>query len=356
MESAGQAGAAVARSAASPGASFGSPSIDPSSAPWLADPFDFGTIPVRCPEIDCVRTRLAADLAAAAARRAIVLGVGADRVLIAAGVLSEESYLRAFADTLGVAFEPLDGVPRSLCPLPDERLIESAAAGILPLLGDDGLALVVAPRGMAARRIAGWIAENRALARRFRFTSAERLNHFVLRYGGEAIAARAAGELKRAWPVLSAAPPRRRGHIVSAAVAMLMALAAVVLAPAATMLVVDVTLASVFMARIALRFSVAFADRPASIALPNLTDDVLPVYTVIAALYREANSVDGLLTAIERLDYPREKLDVIVAIEADDDPTGPQPVISAILETWRANESNSMTRAGRRSICWRKTG
>jgi hypothetical protein len=36
----------------------------------------------------------------------------------------------------------------------------------------------------------------------------------------------------------------------------------------------------------------------------RLTDESLPVYTVISALYREAASVDGLLTAIERLDYP----------------------------------------------------
>ena len=54
---------------------------------------------------------------------------------------------------------------------------------------------------------------------------------------------------------------------------------------------------------------------------PNLPDDALPVYTVIAALYREAASVDGLLAAIERLDYPPEKLDVILAVEADDHET-----------------------------------
>jgi cellulose synthase/poly-beta-1,6-N-acetylglucosamine synthase-like glycosyltransferase len=49
-----------------------------------------------------------------------------------------------------------------------------------------------------------------------------------------------------------------------------------------------------------------------------MTDAELPVYTIISALYREAASVDGLLSAIERLDYPVEKLDVIIALEADD--------------------------------------
>ncbi len=38
---------------------------------------------------------------------------------------------------------------------------------------------------------------------------------------------------------------------------------------------------------------------------------------MIAALYREAASVDGLLHAIAPLEYPPEKLDVILAVESD---------------------------------------
>jgi cellulose synthase/poly-beta-1,6-N-acetylglucosamine synthase-like glycosyltransferase len=45
------------------------------------------------------------------------------------------------------------------------------------------------------------------------------------------------------------------------------------------------------------------------------------VYTNISAHYQEASSIDGLLSSIERLDYPREKLDVILAVEADDSET-----------------------------------
>ena len=50
-------------------------------------------------------------------------------------------------------------------------------------------------------------------------------------------------------------------------------------------------------------------------------DDGLPVYTVIAPLHREVRVVDQLLSAIERLDYPAEKLDVIVIVEADESAT-----------------------------------
>ena len=224
-----------------------------------------------------------------------MIGIGADRVLIGAGAISEERYLHAFAAALDVPFEPLDDVVRAQCPLSDERLIESAAAGILPLMDNDELCLVVAPRGMTAHRFARGHANNSALVRRFRFTTAERLNRFVLRHGGKAMTDRAANKLKQSRPMLSAAPPRWRGHAVSAALAAALALAAGVMVPALAQLAVDVTLATVFLAWLALRFSVALVARHPDKSQPPLADDALPVYTIIAALYREAKSVGAVL-------------------------------------------------------------
>ena len=105
-----RAGAASGRSGEPLGEFAGSPSIDPSAAE-----FDDGGAGQAgdCPEIDCVRSLLAADVIDDAERRAAALGVGADRVLIATGALSEETYLRAFGERLGVAFEPLDGIARA---------------------------------------------------------------------------------------------------------------------------------------------------------------------------------------------------------------------------------------------------
>jgi hypothetical protein len=215
MEFAVHAGAASARSPPFVGKSAGRPSI----APWTADfadtgPSDTGDFP----EIDCIRPLLAADVLAAAEQRAAAVGVGADRVLVASGAVSEEAYLRALAQALGVKFEPLDGIPRALCPINDERLIECAAAGLLPLAIDDELYVVVAPRGTAARQIVSMIKERPARAQRFCFTSAERLNRFVLRYAGKPLAARASDRLKQTWPLLSAAPPRFLGNIVPVAI------------------------------------------------------------------------------------------------------------------------------------------
>jgi hypothetical protein len=63
-------------------------------------------------------------------------------------------------------------------------------------------------------------------------------------------------------------------------------------------------LAALFLAWLGLRLTGAFVDSTACDPVRRLPDESLPVYTIISALYREAASVDGLLTAIERLDYP----------------------------------------------------
>jgi cellulose synthase/poly-beta-1,6-N-acetylglucosamine synthase-like glycosyltransferase len=47
----------------------------------------------------------------------------------------------------------------------------------------------------------------------------------------------------------------------------------------------------------------------------------LPIYTIIVALYDEATAVPGLIAALRRLEYPREKLQIILALEPDDTAT-----------------------------------
>src|ERR1700675_813710 len=92
--------ATVGRSRVPFGEPAGSPSIDPSTAEFADSKAGRAS---RCPEIDCVRSLLATNVIDAAECRAAALGVGADRVLITAGELSEEVYLHALAAALGVA-------------------------------------------------------------------------------------------------------------------------------------------------------------------------------------------------------------------------------------------------------------
>ena len=67
----------------------------------------------------------------------------------------------------------------------------------------------------------------------------------------------------------------------------------------------------------ALRLVAAFVPRKQQ-DTPWLRDDELPAYTIIAPLYREAAVAPELIAALERLDYPRDRLQALVMLEADD--------------------------------------
>jgi cellulose synthase/poly-beta-1,6-N-acetylglucosamine synthase-like glycosyltransferase len=95
----------------------------------------------------------------------------------------------------------------------------------------------------------------------------------------------------------------------------------VVLAPATTVVGLQLALTTIFLAWLALRLASATPPQPRANPSPRMADETLPTYTIIAALYREAASVDGLLRALSRFDYPREKLDIILAVEAEDHET-----------------------------------
>ena len=72
-------------------------------------------------------------------------------------------------------------------------------------------------------------------------------------------------------------------------------------------------------------------------ALPP--DAVLPTYTVLVPMYREAAAVGGLVAHLARLDYPVERLQILLLTEADDDATiaaaqqaaAPHPHIAVVV-------------------------
>ena len=73
----------------------------------------------------------------------------------------------------------------------------------------------------------------------------------------------------------------------------------------------------IFSASVTLRSMAAVASGPEIHPL-ELSDDELPHYTVVVALYREASVVDDLVKAIDALDYPKGKLDIKLVVEQRD--------------------------------------
>ena len=251
--------------------------------------------------------------------RAMEVGVGADRALIAADIISEEAYLAALTTSLGIPFEPLDDIPRAACPLSDDRLVEAASLGILPLTLAGTLHFVVAPRAMAARWLVEAMRPDSDLAQRIRITTAERLHHFIADHGARAIAHRAAEALRTARPDLSAGagglrPATALSVLAATALALLMA-------PGNVMTIFDVALGLVFLAWAGLRLLGTLTASATPHQSKTFSDDQLPVYTIIVALYREAAAVKDLVAALRRLNYPKEKLDIKLVLEADDHET-----------------------------------
>ncbi|MEJ0075116.1 MAG: glycosyltransferase family 2 protein [Alphaproteobacteria bacterium] len=267
----------------------------------------------RCPELDCLRGTLPPGLLAKAEQRAIALNIGADRVLIASGHISEDDYVRALAGWLHVPFERL-AVAREACPLPDNRLVVAANAGLLPLSVGDTFVYVVAPDILGARRL---VTGAHPLPKdRFRLTSQQRLREFALEHGAAALGTRAAEGLRRERPELSAAQCPRRirakwlgGIAATIGAGLVFQDAAAALASAA--------LALIFLAWAALRAIGAATRWRAWRALRLRTGD-LPVYTIVVALYDEASAVPPLVTALRGLDFPVEKLQIVFALEPND--------------------------------------
>lgn len=279
-----------------------------------------GALPA-APELDCLRAVLDPGTLLQAERRAAHVGTGADQVLIAAGLIDEETYLRMLGRSLGAPFEPLSEWRRGDVPLGDPALPAAAQNGLLPLRDASGLNWIVAPRGLAARRLCELIRRRPELAPRIRLTSAARLRDFILREAEGAVGTYAADRLRQTCPDLSAAPrmaaqgPRRRLRrlVLSGALGLCIATA-----PLQLFALAGQMLAVWFLGFIALRLFASLIHHPSPRLAPRQSDDRLPVYTIIAALYRESASIAGLLEAFEAFDYPREKLDIKIVLEDDD--------------------------------------
>ncbi|NEW88395.1 glycosyltransferase [Rhodopseudomonas sp. WA056] len=269
------------------------------------------------PELDCLRHVLAPALLQAAARRGYDLQIGADRVLIHHGLIDEGSYLRHLSHALSLDIEEFDERRRADCPLSDAQIPAAAAAGITPLRLNGDLVWVLAPQRLTSRGLCLLLARFPETRPRLRLSSAIAQQNFLAKYGASALTETSCAELQRRFPALSAAPPHaplwrqrlQRGGCVAAVMVLPLCLD-----PEVT----TAFLAIWFIGFAGLRLLASLWPRRAPPISVRRPDADLPVYTVVAALYREADSVGPLVEALEALDYPPEKLDLILVIEPDD--------------------------------------
>jgi cellulose synthase/poly-beta-1,6-N-acetylglucosamine synthase-like glycosyltransferase len=247
----------------------------------------------------------------AVARRAQALDVGGDEVLRAHGMLPPHLIAECIADHLGLPIDPLrDDTP--------PRHLGAACAGVLARTGVEERRITIAPRGEAIRRLAESLARGPRLGDHFRIAAPEQIAQHVRKICAAELEKEAIYGLQSRQPEFSAFGKRGIPWRLILLAAPL--LAAGIFAPGGLYITIEYCLSLSFLSWIFLRLiacSIPDRDDPG----PAVPDQALPVYTIIVPLYREERVVGNLIAALKRLDYPREKLDIKLLLEEDDQPT-----------------------------------
>jgi hypothetical protein len=227
------------------------------------------------------------------------------------------AYWRMLADDLGLGFAA--DLSRATLQIHAETLTTDAVrlAGSVLVLQDGCLFLVVAPEGDEISRLHDRLRRNPRLADRLFVAAPETIREFLVARRHTALTHYAVNRLSRVLPRLSV---RRLGIGRGASGPTLLAGAAIALsflAPSASLLGFGFVLTAFFANCAAWKLAAAFC-RPPLLRLQPVPTELLPAYTVLVPLYREADVVGDLARRLASLDYPASKLQVLILLEADD--------------------------------------
>jgi glycosyltransferase XagB len=151
------------------------------------------------------------------------------------------------------------------------------------------------------------------------------IRHIVLDVFRTAIADQAANELYRQSPELSARVVFSRGQKVSLIAFVAIFIVLLALFPAQVVIGAITAISLVFLAGTIFKFIIAMlgakfdvVERVSDADVAALHDRDLPKYSVLVPVFREANIVAQLVANLGKIDYPVDKLEVLVLIEEED--------------------------------------
>ncbi|MBM6404436.1 glycosyltransferase [Phycicoccus sp. CSK15P-2] len=166
------------------------------------------------------------------------------------------------------------------------------------------------------------------------------LSRTVIRAHHDVVADRATMALWERDTDQSARQVANRTQKVVGGVSLAVLVVLLVLAPRATLIALSAVGGFGFLVSVAFKFVVCLAgarlDWFESITeedLAGMSDEDLPSYTVLVPVFREANVVAHLIENLGALDYPPEKLQILLLLEQDDDETREAALASRPPET-----------------------
>lgn len=246
------------------------------------------------------------------------LRVSPDVALLGEGKISERAFYAALAAEIDVPY--FDGAHWAEAGTDYEAAI---AHGFVRLAANsEGLRAVVSPKGPALRLLLETAARSETRLP-LAVTSRQRLATCMRAQFADAIADRAAHLVARRDIDMSAKARASLSQIVFLIGLLTSVAAGSAFAPTMARVLLSVGFWIIFSAAVWLR-SMAFAARDGAAPKEEsarLRDDELPIYTIIAPLFREGRVVAQLVRCLAALDYPRAKLDIKLIVECDDDET-----------------------------------
>jgi cellulose synthase/poly-beta-1,6-N-acetylglucosamine synthase-like glycosyltransferase len=145
----------------------------------------------------------------------------------------------------------------------------------------------------------------------------------------EALSERAIHALSYRDPVMSAKRVVDTPQMIVAYGLLTACLLGFALAPIGTLIVLNLLMSVFYLGNFVFKGILVSAgggrslgeDHAVALAARALTDDELPVFTVLVPMYREGRMLPMLAEALRALDYPLGKLDIKLVLEADDHDT-----------------------------------
>jgi cellulose synthase/poly-beta-1,6-N-acetylglucosamine synthase-like glycosyltransferase len=267
-------------------------------------------------------TREQLELARAAKDRT---GSHIDEVLITLGMISTDELRSVMARAWGLPVVELATTQR------DEPLIRRwsgqmmIAENWMPVRRDpDGVLRVATARVPDDERRAH-IEEVLGEPARFVVATSWDIRNLLLTVFHTAIADEAANELFRQNPGLSARVVFSRGQKIGFIALAVIGLVSLVIWPVPTVITVLTIVSLAFLGSTVFKFLIAMrgakydiVERVTQAQVDALTDAELPTYTVLVPVFKEANIVPQLVGNLGKIDYPADKLEVLVLIEEED--------------------------------------
>jgi len=263
-------------------------------------------------------------------------GAHIDQVLISQGLLDSESLLLVEAQSWGI--HPID---LAAVKFDDElvRLLSGQtylAENWLPIRRNDaGTVFVATARGIAPDRVARIRDLLGGADVQMVATTSWDIKNACLRLFRSEIADEAANELWRQNPAMSARITFSRGQKILGAGLGLLLLVLAVVWPVETAIGALTATSVVFLAGTSFKFIVAMrgarydvVERITRAEVDALVERDLPRYTVLVPVFREANIVGQLIRNLGGLEYPTEKLEVLILIEEEDHETRDAVLVS----------------------------